>query len=124
MPVGLTILLLFQLIGEILAYATHGAVPGPVIGMALIFLCLFLFKGQDRLKAFETHTLSASRLLLANLGVLFVPAGVGIVQHLDMVADRGPQLIATILLSTLATLLVTVSTFLLTKRLMGARKDG
>lgn len=124
MPVGLTILLLFQLIGEILAYTTHGVVPGPVIGMALIFLCLSLLRGRDRLKAFETHTISASRLLLANLGVLFVPAGVGIVQHLDLLADHGAALIATILLSTLATLMVTVSTFLLTKRLMGARNDG
>ncbi|OLP61214.1 hypothetical protein BJF93_20700 [Xaviernesmea oryzae] len=120
MPVGITILLAFQLIGEIIAYALQGVVPGPVIGMTLIFLTLSLLKG--RLPGFEAATMTTSRVLLANLGVLFVPAGVGIIQHLDLLARRGPALLAVILVSTLATLIVTVFTFLATKRLMGMRE--
>ncbi len=119
MIMGITILLLFQLVGEVIAYFIHGVVPGPVIGMALIFVALSVRRGRFMSQPFEEAT-KTSKALLENLGVLFVPAGVGIVQHFDLIAERGLALFATVLLSTVVTLIVTVWCYLATKRLMGA----
>jgi putative effector of murein hydrolase LrgA (UPF0299 family) len=61
---------------------------------------------------------SASRGLIANLSLLFVPAGVGVVQKLDLVAQHGVAIAAVLAVSVIVTLLVTVATFLAASRLM------
>ena len=124
MLVGITILLVFQLIGEVTAYYLNGFVPGPVIGMAMIAVVLVLTGGVRSLEPAHRHTLETSRSILANLGILFVPAGVGIIQHLDLIRDRGFALLAIVILSTVATLTVTVWVFILVKRLSGGYGNG
>ncbi|WP_430441602.1 CidA/LrgA family protein [Shinella sp.] len=119
MLVGITILLVFQLIGEVTAYYLGGFVPGPVIGMAMIAVVLTLTGGRPFLQPAHQQTLDTSKAILANLGILFVPAGVGIIQHLDLIRDRGFALLAIVLLSTVITLTVTVWVFILVKRLSG-----
>ncbi|MCJ8055920.1 CidA/LrgA family protein [Shinella curvata] len=123
MLVGITILLVFQLIGEVAAYFLGGFVPGPVIGMAMIAVVLKLTGGVKTLEPAHQRTLETSRSILANLGILFVPAGVGIIQHLDLIRDRGFALLAIVLLSTVITLTVTVWVFILVKRLSGGYAD-
>lgn len=123
MLVGITILLVFQLIGEVTAYFLGGYVPGPVIGMAMIAVVLTLTGGMKTLQPAHHQTLETSRSILANLGILFVPAGVGIIQHLDLIRDRGFALLAIVLLSTVITLTVTVWVFILVKRLTGGYAD-
>jgi putative effector of murein hydrolase LrgA (UPF0299 family) len=56
--------------------------------------------------------------LLAHLSLLFVPAGVGVVQRLDLIAEHGVAVAAILALSVIVTLLVTVATFLLASRLV------
>lgn len=119
MLVGITILLVFQLIGEISAYFLGGFVPGPVIGMAMVAVVLTLTGGMTFLEPAHRQTVDTSKAILANLGILFVPAGVGIIQHLDLIRDRGFALLAIVLLSTVITLAVTVWVFILVKRLVG-----
>lgn len=119
MLVGITILLVFQLVGEVTAYFLGGFVPGPVIGMAMAAIALTLTKGSTFLQPAHERTIDTSKAILANLGVLFVPAGVGIIQHLDLIRDRGFALMAIVLLSTVITLTVTVWVFILVKRLSG-----
>jgi holin-like protein len=98
---GLAILLVFQLVGETLAYTLSLPVPGPVVGMVLLMVALELRLPQrDGLRA-------ASGGLLANLSLLFVPAGVGIVQHLPRLAAEWLPLAVSLVVSTLATLAVT-----------------
>jgi putative effector of murein hydrolase LrgA (UPF0299 family) len=63
----------------------------------------------------------ASRGLLANLSLLFVPAGVGVVQKLDLIAEHGIAIAAVLAISVVVTLLVTVATFLLANRLLARR---
>ncbi len=123
MIVGITVLLVFQLIGEVTAYFLGGFVPGPVIGMAMIAVVLTLTGGMKTLQPAHQQTLETSRSILANLGILFVPAGVGIIQHLDLIRDRGFALLAIVLLSTVITLTVTVWVFILVKRLTGGYAD-
>ncbi|NRP21757.1 Antiholin-like protein LrgA [Ensifer adhaerens] len=116
---GLAILFTFQLAGEIVAYLLGGWVPGPVVGMAMIAVALTLTRSTSFLNPAHEGTVSTSKTILANLGILFVPAGVGIIQHLDLIRDRGFALLAVVVLSTVATLTLTVWTFILVKRLSG-----
>ena len=60
--------------------------------------------------------------LLAPL--LFVPAGVGVVQKLDLVAAHGLAFAAVLALSVVLTLLATVGTFLVASRLMLREKKS
>ena len=123
MLVGITILLVFQLIGETAAYFLGGFVPGPVIGMAMVAVALVATGGVASLQPAHRQTLETSRAILANLGILFVPAGVGIIQHLDLIRERGFALLAVIVISTTITLAVTVWAFILVKRLTGGYAD-
>ena len=98
---ALTQLLIFQLIGEVFARWLSLPVPGPVIGMLLLFASLVLRGGADQ----ELQTTSQN--LLQHLSLLFVPAGTGVMLHLHRVADEWLALLAALLISTLATLIVT-----------------
>ena len=107
---ALTVLLIFQLIGEVLARSLDLPVPGPVIGMLLLFLALLLRGGPgDGLR-------TTSQNLLQHLSLLFVPAGTGIMVHLHRVADEWPALLLSLLISTLATLVVTALAMKLCQR--------
>lgn len=101
MVAGLAWLLVFQLAGEIIARALQWPVPGPVIGMVLLFLALVLRRGpSDDLQ-------TTGQGLLRHLSLLFVPAGAGIMVHLHRVADEWWPLLVSLLVSTTASLAVT-----------------
>ena len=125
MILSLTLILLCQLVGEVVALGTGWPVPGPVIGMVLLLLLLVL---RDRARDAGPPELRDSTLegtakgLLAHLSLLFVPAGVGVLQRLDVIAAHGVGLAIAILASTLLALLATAGTFLLASRLL--KPDG
>jgi holin-like protein len=98
---ALTQLLLFQLIGEVIARSLSLPVPGPVIGMVLLFIALSLRGGPSE------DLQRTSQNLLQHLSLLFVPAGTGIMIHLHRVADEWLPLLLSLVISTLATLVVT-----------------
>lgn len=100
---ALTQLLAFQLTGEIIARGLDLPVPGPVIGMVLLFIALMLRSGPDK----ELQTTGAT--LLQHLSLLFVPAGTGIMVHLHRVADEWLPLLLSLLISTFATLAITAT---------------
>jgi holin-like protein len=62
--------------------------------------------------------------VLASLSLLFVPAGVGVVQYLGLLRDQGVALAAALAISTVLTLLVTVGVFLLVKRVIGLKREA
>ena len=101
MIAALTQLLIFQLIGEVIARGLDLPVPGPVIGMALLFVVLLLKGGPG-----ETLQ-TTSQTLLSHLSLLFVPAGVGIVVHLARVADEWLALLVALVVSTVVSMAVT-----------------
>ncbi len=119
MIVSLCLLLLCQLVGEGTARALHLPVPGPVIGMVLLFVILLL-RDKTRFLPRETRDGSLAgvcRGLLQNLSLLFVPAGVGVVQRLDLLARYGLGLGVAILVSTVITLVVSVAAFRVASKL-------
>jgi holin-like protein len=98
---ALSALLVFQLLGEVLARSLNLPIPGPVIGMLMLFVALVLRGGPGN----ELQTTSQN--LLQHLSLLFVPAGTGIMVHLHRVADEWLPLALSLLISTAATLIVT-----------------
>ena len=126
MIASLSLILLCQLAGEVFVRGLALPMPGPVVGLVLLLLLLvardrfaFLARGPLRGGAVE----NASRGLLAHLSLLFVPAGVGVVQKLDLIAAHGIAIVVVLLVSVIVTLLATVATFLGVSRLM-ARGRG
>ncbi|WP_460272675.1 CidA/LrgA family protein [Celeribacter sp. ULVN23_4] len=99
------ILLGFQLIGEILARYFALPLPGPVIGMVLLAILLLT---RPRVGKEIEKTASG---LLSHLSLLFVPAGVGIVQYLDQVSTIGLPLAAAVMGSTVLSIAVGALTF-------------
>jgi len=62
--------------------------------------------------------------LLAHLSLLFIPASVGVVQRLDVVAEYGVGLAVALVVSTFVTLVVTVVTFVVVSRLSGSSMEA
>ena len=111
---GLLMLLACQLAGEAAARGTGIGIPGPVLGMALLALILL------RRPSLHAVVGPVAGGLLANLSLLFIPAAVGVVQLLPLLAREGAAIAASILVSTVATLVVTALTFRAILRLRGA----
>jgi holin-like protein len=121
MIASLSLILLCQLAGEVFVRGLKLPMPGPVVGLLLL---LALLLARDRFKVLARGPLqqdgveNASRGMLAHLSLLFVPAGVGVVQKLDLIAEHGIVIMVILAISVVVTLLVTVATFLLASRLM------
>jgi putative effector of murein hydrolase LrgA (UPF0299 family) len=121
---SLGLLLVCQLVGEVAARSTGAPVPGPLIGLVLLVLLLFAASKAGRISADTVEQSSLGRTaagLLAVLGILFVPAGVGVVQHAGLLLHNGVALATALVVSTLATLVVTVWVFIGVSRAMGGR---
>ena len=112
---GVTLLLIYQLIGEFSVLLLRIPVPGPVLGMILLFLTLMLRKRSGE------SLDSASSALLSHLSLLFVPAGVGMMVHFDRIANEWLPISVALLLSTILTMAVTAAAMLGSRRLFGAR---
>jgi holin-like protein len=98
---ALTVLLVYQLVGEVLVQLTGLPVPGPVVGMLLLFITLIIRKGApDVLRA-------TSQQLLSHLSLLFVPAGVGVMLHFGRLGDEWLALAVALVASTVITIGIT-----------------
>ena len=98
---GLAWLLALQSAGELLSRGLQLPFPGPVIGMVLLLVAL-------RWQVVRAPVSSCADFLLAHLSLLFVPVGVGVMTHLSLVSQYGFRMLAVVVVSTLAGLLVTV----------------
>jgi holin-like protein len=92
---ALTILLGFQLIGEAISRLAALPVPGPVVGMALLFVALIVRGGPGE------ELGKTANGLLGHLSLLFVPAGTGIMLHAERLESEWLPLAAALLISTL-----------------------
>jgi holin-like protein len=101
---GLLVLLACQLAGEFLMRLLDLPVPGPVAGMALLLLVLQVHEPRR-----DGGFARVAEGLLDHLQLLFVPAGVGVVQYLGLIGASVVPLVAGLLLSWLAALLTTAA---------------
>ncbi len=122
---ALGLLLTCQLVGEIITRGLKLPLPGPVLGLVILVALLLGFArrhgvGPEGID--ETALGHVSNRLLAIMGVLFVPAGVGVIQQSGPLSQHGLGLAAAVLVSSVLTLVVTVWVFVLVSRLV-ERKD-
>jgi holin-like protein len=94
---GLLWLLGFQLAGEVVVRSLDLTVPGPVMGMVLLFVVL-----QLRRPPASANLFRAADGLLKHLQLLFIPAGVGVVTLLHVVGEQPVPIVGALLLSWLA----------------------
>ena len=105
MVLTIALLLFFQLAGTAIVTVTGLPIPGPVMGMLLFLFALMV---KDNLLQ---QTLPVVNVLLAHFSLLFVPAGVGIMQH-------GARLAASIVISTLLAMAATAITVRIVMKVM------
>ncbi len=111
----IALLLLCQLAGETISRGIGLPVPGPVLGLVLLFLALQISArcyGPSADTVDDTEIGQTANGLLQGLALLFVPAGAGVVQHLGLLGEHGLALLLALVGSTVITLLVTVFVFL------------
>jgi putative effector of murein hydrolase LrgA (UPF0299 family) len=119
---ALAILLTCQLAGEAVTRSLELPLPGPVLGLVLLVAILFTV---ERWRLVDSSTIDETWLgkvangLIATFGILFVPAGVGVVQEIGLLGKYGVALAAALLVSTVLTLVVTVWVFVGVSRLIG-----
>jgi putative effector of murein hydrolase LrgA (UPF0299 family) len=96
-----TILLACQCLGEAIAFTLRLPVPGPVIGMLILFGALVMRPSLlDKIQ-------STGDALLQHLSLLFVPAGVGIFVAAATLDGQWLAIVGAVIVSTLLTLAVT-----------------
>ncbi len=97
----LTLIFCCQLIGELFIAASGLPVPGPVVGMALLFIGLMV-RGS-----IPEHLGALADTLLAHLSLLFVPAGVGVMLHARLIGSELVPISVALVVSTILTVAVT-----------------
>jgi putative effector of murein hydrolase LrgA (UPF0299 family) len=119
---GVTALLACQLIGELASRGLGLPVPGPVIGLVLLVAGLGAWgRGRSDAEVAASPVARVGDGLLANLGLLFVPAGVGVIQYGGLLRAQALPLALALVGSTAATLVATVLVFVGVSRLLGRR---
>lgn len=101
MLLGLFILLACQLAGEAIIVTLGLPIPGPVVGMLILFVGLVVYGDVPKSLRLPAEG------LIRYLALLFVPAGVGLIQHLDLVRQEWLVILLTLISSTFIALLVT-----------------
>ena len=98
---GLVQILLWQGLGELVSQFFLPIIPGPVLG--LIFLLIFLIiKGQV-----NSSLALVSDAFSQHLGVLFIPAAVGVILFLPQLKAHAVAVISALLISVVLTIVVT-----------------
>jgi putative effector of murein hydrolase LrgA (UPF0299 family) len=119
---GFALLLACQVAGEALSRSLSLPVPGPVLGLVLL-LCALRISARLGRPALEAGAGPVADGLLRHLALLFVPAGVGVVQHGGLIAEHGPALLVALAGSTVVTLAVTALVFAGVARAVGGREE-
>nr|WP_298248617.1 CidA/LrgA family protein [uncultured Halomonas sp.] len=98
---GMSVLLVCQFLGEMVARGLTLPIPGPVFGMVILLVGLLVVgRVPDSLRL-------AGEGLLRYLTLLFVPAGVGLMVHFALIGRDLWSILVTLGVSTGLTLAVT-----------------
>lgn len=110
MLMSFAILLSFQLLGLIVVTTCSLPVPAPVIGMLFLIVALMIYP------PLLERTKQAANVFLSHLALLFVPAGVGLIDHAERIRGESLAILIALIVSTLLGMIVTALTIRWTKR--------
>jgi holin-like protein len=115
---GVTWLVAFQLVGELIVRVADLPIPGSVMGMLLLFCFLRARKYGD-----GGSIVRAGSALLRHLQLFFVPAGVGVVAYLGVLGRDWLPITVAMLGSWALGLVVVGWTAVALERLLGRPRD-
>ena len=107
------IILIICITGEVLNKVVHVPLPGSIIGMILLFICLLT--GIIKLKMIE----EISKFLLDHLAFFFIPAGVGLMAYVGILKENLVPILVICGATTFLVMIVTGWTVQLIKRRKG-----
>ncbi|GAA3912191.1 CidA/LrgA family protein [Litoribacillus peritrichatus] len=99
MLLGISILFFFYILGELVVYFLASPIPGSVAGMLLLFIALTL-KGKA-----PPSLITTSEKILMYLPLLLVPAGVGVMQYLELIKGQAIAIACALLVGTAFTMI-------------------
>lgn len=106
-------ILFFFFTGEFISSFIDGFIPGSVIGMILLFLSLaFKLIKPAKVKRFST-------VLTQNMGLFFIPAGVGLMNSLGIISQYWAVILTA---SVVSTILVIATVALVQQKLEKEKK--
>jgi len=108
---GLVQILLFQSLGELVSKFVLPTLPGPVIGLVLLIVWLVLRKGINPELATVADAFSQY------LGLLFVPAAVGVVLFLPQLQANALAIVSALV----GSVILTIATSALLVRFLSAK---
>jgi len=97
---GLVEILLFQGLGELVSHFALPLIPGPVIGLVLLLAWFRLRRGVPE------NVGTVANALVQHLGLLFVPAAVGVVMFWPQLRSHAGAVSAALVVSVVATIAV------------------
>lgn len=103
------IILIICFIGEVLNKVVHVPLPGSIIGMILLFICLIT--GVIKLEKVD----EISRFLIDHLAFFFIPAGVGLLGYVGVLKESILPILVICFVTTLVVMIVTGWTIQLIK---------
>lgn len=111
----LSIILLFSVVGEGLRLGLKLPVPGSIIGIILLFLAF-------QLKIIKPTAIEeTANFLLNHLTILFVPAGVGLMQYYAAIRYTWPILLGAVVLGSIVSLIFVGHTAQLMEKMLGKK---
>ena len=112
----LTLIFVCQLAGELFVTASSLPLPGPVVGMVLLFVFLVI-RGRVLSPGVPKDLAGVGDGLLNHLSLLFVPAGVGVMAHFALLEADWVALSTAIIGSSVLTIIVTAYTLLAIRKM-------
>ncbi len=98
--IGIIFILVFWLLGELIAWLTGEVIPGNVIGMVLLFIALQVkVVKEEKVEAVATF-------LMKNMALFFLPPGVGLIVAWSILRDHWLTILLAIIVSTIAVIMV------------------
>jgi len=106
-------ILIFQLAGEVIQKGFELPLPGPVLGLILLLFSLVFTKKSinPNLVEIRARLMTTSEKLLSYLSLLFVPIGVGVIMHLQLLEGQLLKIVFVIGLGTIMTMVFTAFIF-------------
>ncbi len=104
------IILIICVIGEVLNKVVHIPLPGSIIGMILLFICLST--GLIKIEMID----EISKFLLDHLAFFFIPSGVGLLAYVGILKKNLVSITVICVVTTILVMIVTGLTVQLIKR--------
>lgn len=111
------LILVLYFLGEIISKTFNVPIPGNIIGMILLFLCLWI--GIIKIEKVD----SIANFFLDHLAFFFIPAGVGLMNSFGDIKTSAIQILIVCIVTTIIVMAVTGLIVQFTANKLGKRKD-